>query len=394
MTVVLGPMVSQAADCWGRRWFLIGLTAFGGIGSITVSRATSMNEVIAGFTITGLSYGAQPLLHTVSSEVLPRRYRSWAQAADLVSMALGGITALLVGGALGRSSTDPTPFAFRSFWYMTTAIFVLAAILTLFLYNPPPTKKQLDLTLSQKLLQLDWIGYFLLTSGLVLFSIGLSWSQDPYPWSNPHTSATFAVGVILIGALCMYETLFKKDGMFHHGLFQNRNFAITLVCICCEGVAFFAANQYFAFETGLLYETDNLLVGLRYSMTMFVSIFSALLTGLYCATTRRVRWVTVVGFLFFVSFFIGMGTSGPVDSTKTWGYTVLLGMALGMTLCGLVTTAQLSTPADLIAITSGLVISLRSFGGAIGLAICKFRNLVAHPGSVLVPAYADHSRDP
>lgn len=370
MTVVLSPIVSQAADYWGRRWLLVSLTALGAVGSIIVSRADSMGMAIAGFTISGFSYGAQPLLHAVASEVLPRRYRSWGQAADLVANALGGVTALLVGGALNRDS-NPTSESFRTFWYMETGIFAVAALLTIVLYNPPPTDKQASFTFMEKLGKLDWIGYALLTTGLVLFCIGLSWSENPYPWSDAHTSATFAVGLAFIVLLCVYEAFFKKDGMFHHGLFKNRNFPIALTCIFCEGVAFFACNQYFAFETGVLYESDNLLVGARYSVALLVSIVSALLAGLYCAVTKRVRFISVLAFVIFVAFFIGMALSGPEDSAQVWGFPVLLGFGLGMSLCALVTAAQLSTPPELISITSGLVIGIRSLGGAIGLAICK-----------------------
>lgn len=81
MTTVLGPVVSQASDFWGRKWFLLILTLCGAVGCVVVSRASSMGMVIGGFCIVGTAFGAQPLLHAVASEVLPRRWRSWAQAA-------------------------------------------------------------------------------------------------------------------------------------------------------------------------------------------------------------------------------------------------------------------------------------------------------------------------
>jgi MFS family permease len=372
-TAVLSPIVSQAADYWGRKWFLVILTFIGAIGSIVVARATSMEMAIAGFCITGISYGAQPLLHAVSSEVIPRRYRSWGQAADLVSNALGGITALLVGGAFTRTSNTPSE-GFRNYWYMSTALFIVAAALCAVAYNPPATERQASFTMGEKLAKLDWVGYFLLTSGIILFCVGLSWSQNPFPWSDPHTSATFAVGLVLLVGLAVYETFVKKDGMFHHGLFQNRNFAVVIVCIFCEGLAFFAANQYFAFQTGILYETDNLLVGTRYGVAILTSILSAVLAGAYCAITKRVRWVTVSAFVIFTAFFAAMAKADSTWNMPTWGLPVLLGWALGFSLCSLITAAQLSTPPELIAITSGLVIGVRSLGGSVGLAICKLHS--------------------
>jgi hypothetical protein len=334
-----------------------------------VSRATTMNMAIAGECVTGLSFGAQPLLHAVASEVLPRKYRPFAQAADNVAVSLGGLVALLVGGAMTRNSNH---VGFRNYWYMSAAIYAIATVLCLVLYNPPPQKAQMGLKNGEKLRRLDWIGYFLLTAGIVLFTMGLSWSQNPFGWSNVHILASFIIGVALVACFAVYETKFKRDGMFHHDLFANNwNFVIALVCVFVEGLAFFSANNYFAFEISLLYETDPLSTAVRYSVAFILYLISTILAGAYCSTTKKLRIPTVVAFCFMIIFFICMATATPDSSKATWGYPVLLGIGLGICLCTLVTVAQLSTPPELIAITSGLMICIRSLGGTIGLAVCE-----------------------
>ncbi|CAM1506340.1 Fc.00g059810.m01.CDS01 [Cosmosporella sp. VM-42] len=367
-TVVLGPIVSQAADYWGRKWFLVGLTFCGAIGSVIVSRATTINMAIAGFCVIGLSFGAQPLLHTVTSEVLPRRYRAYGQAVDMASVGLGSICGLLVGGALNRTH-DPN--GFRYYYYMTMAWYIIASGICAYSYSPPMTPKQIEFQgrLVDKLRMLDWIGYALLAAGLVLFCVGLAWSQNPYPWTDARVAGTFSVGLGLAVCLIIYETWFKKDGMFHHQLFKHRNFAIALFCISAEGAAFFAANTYCAFQVSVLYESDSLIVGVRYSITFICSTIGGLVAGWYCAITRRSRFITVLAFVLFAVFFACMAASTRSTSQPTWGYVVLLGFALGMTLTTLITTAQLSTPPQLISTASGLVISVRSLGGTISLAI-------------------------
>jgi hypothetical protein len=60
-------------------------------------------------------------------------------------------------------------------------------------------------TNGEKLAKLDWIGCALLASGLVLFCVGLSYSQNPYIWTDPHVLATFLIGVALIIGLGIYE---------------------------------------------------------------------------------------------------------------------------------------------------------------------------------------------
>ncbi|KAK4226209.1 putative siderophore iron transporter protein [Podospora fimiseda] len=344
LTVVLGPIVSQAADYWSRKWLLVILTLFGAAGSIVVARATSINMLI-------------PLLHVVTSEVLPRRWRAYGQASDMVSNAPASILGLYVGGGLNRTS-NPASDGFRYYFYMTMGLFLAASLLCAIVYNPPPLPTQTELTTVEKLKKLDWVGYILLSMGLVLFSVGLSYSKNPYEWSNVRVSGTFAIGLAISIAPAVYETYFKKDGMFHHGLFTgNRNFTIATLCVFSEGVAFFAANTYFAFQINVLYESDALLIGIRYSLMMITAAFAACLTGWYCAVFRKVRWVTVLSFLIFTAFFAAMANTDRNTNTPTWGYPVMLGAAL------------LSTPSELISVGSGIIISVRSLGGTIGLAI-------------------------
>jgi MFS family permease len=179
MVVVFGPPFSQAADFWGRRWFLVVPTLCGGIGSIIMSRATSMDMALAGQCIVGISYGSQPLLHAVASEVLTHRNRVAAQAAVNAGSGLGGIVGLLVGAALMGNGN---PGGFRGYWYMTAGIYLVATVVTIIFYNPPPRRLQTELSWKEKLRRLDWVGYALLGSGLVLFMIALFWAQNPCKW--------------------------------------------------------------------------------------------------------------------------------------------------------------------------------------------------------------------
>ena len=147
LTCVLALPVSQAADLWGRKWFIVLLTALGAVGSIIVSRATSMRMAVAGEVVSGLAYGSQPLLYAVASEILPRRFRPVAQAGINVAIALAGIFALLVGSTLVLNYTE----GFRIFWYITAAIMALSALICALLYNPPPRPLQRSLGLEEKL---------------------------------------------------------------------------------------------------------------------------------------------------------------------------------------------------------------------------------------------------
>lgn len=334
---------------------------------------------IAGFCVIGLGFGTQGLVHAVSGEVLPRLWRSWGQAMALISTEVGLVLGLVVAGALNRTGD---PDGFRNFYYITAALFFAASVLCIFAYNPPPTKQQLE-TVGSKFAKLDWIGYILLSSSLVLFSVALNWSENPYPWNDPHghVAAPFALSMVLAICLIIYE-VWKPDGLFHHELFQNRMFPICLVCVFAEGISFYAANVYVPYQASTLYETDFLFAPLRLAVGFMAAMVASVGTGLYCFMTKRVRWATFAALIIFVAFFGAMAGSIHVDDsgTATWGLPILVGWAFGMVLVTLVTAAQLCVPPALVTISSCLMLSVRALGGTVGFAIYQavFESALSH----------------
>ena len=326
-----------------------------------------MGMAIAGQAISGIASSSQPLVHAIPSEVLPRRIRSLAQAGVNISAAAGTVISLMIGGTLTRNNNHD---GFRTLFYINAGFFAISTVGVAVLYNPPLRQLQIELKQREKLARIDWVGFFLLASGLVLFCMSLVWSQNPYPWTDAHILAPFVVGVVLLLCLVVYETRVKKDGIFHHSLFKrDRNFGLAIGCIFVEGLVFFSCNNYFAFEISTLYETDSLIVGLRYSICFFSYAVSTTLRGIYCTRTKQLRLPTVVGFALFLAFMIAMATATLNSSKAHWGYSVLFGLGLGVILNALMTAAQLGTPPELIATASGLIISTRSVGGSVALAI-------------------------
>ena len=134
-----------------------------------------MNVAIAGEAICSISYGGQPLRHTVASDVLTHRNRGAAQAAINFGQGVGSILALLVGGAM----TNGNPDEFHNYWYMCGGCYAMATILVFIVYHPPARPSQLNFTFKEKLRRLDWVGYALLEPGLVLWVLGLERAENP-----------------------------------------------------------------------------------------------------------------------------------------------------------------------------------------------------------------------
>lgn len=360
------------------------------IGAIISARATTMGMFIAGFCVGGFGFGSQGLFLAVVSEVLPRKYRSWGQAAANAANALGSIFALSVGGYFVSK-----PEGFRTYLYICAAIYAAAVLMVIIFYNPAPRELQITLTFQQKVRSLDWIAYLLIGSGTVLLCLGLSWAQNPYPWKDVHVVVPILIGAALLIVLFIYAWKFKNDGLFHHDLFRDRNFAIALIASAMEGMIYMAANIYF--PTTLAIVQEGKMGVYRQALCFMVGFcgfaISAILVGFYIYKTKSIRMTGVLTFIVFLAFCVSLATvTATTPEANFWGYILFFGVGLGMALVTFVTAAQFATPPELIAVATGLFASVRSLGGSVGLAIFNAlsasgytKNLVSKVTAAVVP---------
>ncbi|KAI3572788.1 major facilitator superfamily domain-containing protein [Fusarium oxysporum f. sp. albedinis] len=357
--------IAQSSDFWGRRLPILICTALCIIGSIVISRASSMTMAIAGSLVVGVGAGTTSLLYAVASEIMPRQYRPVAQAGVNIANSLGGIFTLLLGFGLVRKNDEN----FLVVWYVGTGLFAFNFVAIFFFFKPPKRRLESSLTWKDKIKALDLIGYILFSIGMIMFSVGLTWANNPYSWQSAPVLSTFVIGVVFIILTVVWEVK-KKDGFCHHGLFQtSRNFALALVFIFIEGFSFYAANNFLPLAYSVYFDSDLLKVGAMMSLIFIGGATSSVIGGLYSTKARRVRPPLMAGMALFVIYFACMATLKPGQLAEMWGYTVLAGFGLGFGLVIAVTTGQISTPPGLIATTSGLILTSRSLGGSVALPV-------------------------
>ncbi|KAK7702842.1 hypothetical protein SLS64_009453 [Diaporthe eres] len=366
ITLAFVTPISQIADYWGRKGPLVIASVVTCVGSIIVSRATNMSTAIAGNVFASTANAVSPLVFAVAAEIVPRRYRSLAQGGMTGMQSTAGIVALLGGTSLCKNYVE----GWRILWYLIAGVGALTAVITFLCYNPPPRELQTALSLNEKLRCLDWVGICAVPIGLTLVVVGLTWSQNPYGWNDAHIMAPFILGMAILVFIIFYEVKIKKDGLFHHELFRkSRNFPLALIQIFVEGSVFFTANTFFTTEVGILFTTDPLQIGLRFSMTFFTAFVASFIVGWYISWQKALRGAMILGFMCFTAFYGAMIGVNEGSSKEMWGLAVILGWGLGTVLTSLVTAAQFGTPPELISLSAGALLCVRTFGASISLPI-------------------------
>lgn len=362
--VILGPVVCKAADFWGRKWLMVVTLLMGTVGCIITSRATSMGMAIAGQAITGFSGINQALSQAVTAEVLPRKYRPWAQ----VLVNTPGAAAALIGTYLAGAMTRGGPSGFRSYWYLCAALFFLAACNITYFYRPP-TREQQRLNFGAKIHALDLPGCLLLAVAMLGLTLALNWSSNPYSWNDVHVLAALIIGGCAAIVLVAYAVYYRHDGMFHHDLFRNRNYCISLIVLCGEGVAFISAVNYLPLELTAMYGDGPWEVANTFAIVWLTWLVATPLVGWCIALTRKGRLFVILALCSFVLYFALMASTNPSTRDNIWGYNVFLGLGQAGGVLALTTIAQLSIPPELIASATGLIVASRTFGACIGLVV-------------------------
>lgn len=163
-------LVGSISDVLGRRWFMIGGQAFGFTGACIAARATSINVIIGANLFIGIGGATQVLYPLLVHEIVPNKYRGYAQAFIMFSV----LPTLGLGPVWVRMFVQYTALKWRWIYWLHAITTSFSALLFYFCYHTPGFE-QLARGMSKKrqLKNIDYIGFALYAGGLVSLLLGL-----------------------------------------------------------------------------------------------------------------------------------------------------------------------------------------------------------------------------
>lgn len=364
-TMFLSPIYAQAAEVWGYKSSLMVSTTLGFVGCMVIGVSqTSFAKIIFGHALIGCGLGAQALIHITIAKMIEYTRRSFAQAIVVTSSNLGAIAGFLVIRPL---STNPSWF---KYYTVAMALYGIAGVAIFATYHPYTTTDH-SVSRRDRLARLDWLGYLLLLFTLTL-PVGLVLLR-----TLPTSAKEFAISSITIGTVCLCPLILygrrpKAHAILQRGLFgSQQELVLAMACAFGEGAAFFAAVIYTLYQITKLHEVDFLLAGLRCSVAFVSSTFASLWTAFYMNHHRKFRTINLIGLALYVVFFVLMISTDLKSGIHLWGYPVFFGFGLGISTTALPTRARNSVLMELESLATSLLILARSFGGVVGIVICK-----------------------
>jgi EmrB/QacA subfamily drug resistance transporter len=310
-------------------------------------------RVVQGIAMGGLTALAQAII----GSMIPPRDRGKYSGYMGAVMAVGTAGGPLLGGFIVDS-----PLGWRWTFFVCVPLAVVALILLQITLKIPHIKRPA---------KIDWLGSILLTSGVSLLLIWVSFAGNPdyYDWWSWQSGLMVGGGVLLLALLVFVESKVAQP-IIPLKIISERTTALAILASVAVGVAMFGSStflgQYFQVARGASPTEAGLL-----TLPMIAgNLTGSVVSGLLISRTGMWKRYLIAGSILLIG---GLGLGGTMDhTTELWQagiFTAVLGLGLGMLMQNLVLAVQNTVSARDIGTASASVAFFRSVGGAIGVSV-------------------------
>lgn len=361
----LSLLNSKIAVAFGRKnCLLVGILIFE-IGSLVAALAKNMPMLIGARVIQGLGGGTiQSMISIILTESVPISKRS-------LSYALLGITysCSFLGPIVGAAIL--THLNWRWCFYINLPIGGATFIILLMGFNPPKVKGNIK----DRLKKIDYMGTFLLTTGLVLILLALSFGGEEFNWKSGYIIQNFIVGGFLVIAFLVWTFKYAPNPMILSIFIKN----FTILCACISAFAnfavFIALITYLATYFQVVFNKSAFKSSIAILPMIVSVVVASMLNGPFIRRTSNVKLPMVIsGICAPVGAAFLLMLDKDANNSKQIGCQIVIGVSIGLQFQASLLSAQLEVPKDvegsLIMITVFMSF-LKSLGGTLGVVIAQ-----------------------
>jgi EmrB/QacA subfamily drug resistance transporter len=264
----------------------------------------------------------------------------------------GALTAVgpIAGGYL-------TEWTWRSIFWINVPVAIIAIVLTV-AARPSDERRPAPI---------DWPGTALVAGGMGLAVLGLQQSSE-WGWDSPITWICIVAGLALLVAFIRFE-LRTENPVLQLRIFQNRAFAADNLVLFLLMIAFLPLFFFGSLYAQIALGDDASGAGL-YLIIFFGGFAAGSQWGGRILDSRGARAAVLPGCaLAAVGFFLWAGSMTDLDLGDHWIFMVLAGAGTGLILGPASTDAINRAPRTSYGEATGILQTLRNFGGSLGLAV-------------------------
>ncbi|KAK6872097.1 Vacuolar basic amino acid transporter 5 [Candida tropicalis] len=334
----LVPSYGNISIAFGRKWTLVAGIIIFEIGSLVCGVSNSMSLLIGGRVIQGIGGGAiQAIVMVILTEVVPMSKRSLVFASISVVYSTSSVLGPIIGGGLEKIS-------WRWCFYINLPIGGIALCVLLFGFHPPKTKGNIK----EKLSQIDFIGFILLTSGLVILLLALTFGGINYPWNSGSIIALFTVGSALLLLFILWNFKYSENPIILSEFLKN--WRVLMACLAgMFNFAFFISNlTYLAVYFQVIFNHGSLQSGIDLLPLVISVTLASLANSFFIDFTKNVKITMIVSGILSP---LGTGLILLFNTDRNVGLhigiLIISGISIGLQFQSSLLSAQLAVPKDI-----------------------------------------------
>jgi len=352
------PIWGKLADLFSKKVLVQSAIVVFVAGSLVAGLSQSAGQLIAARALQGIGVGGvQSLVQiAIAAMITPRQRGRYSGYISSVT-ALSTIGGPLLGGVI----VDTSWLGWR--WCFFTGVPVAAVALFLL-------QKTLQLpVLRRDGVKIDYLGATLITAGVSLLLIWISFVDDAFAWASWQT-ATMAGGALVLLLLAVWTEARAAEPVVPLGIVRQRTTALAILGSLAVGTAMYGASvflsQYFQVSRGYTPTRAGLL-----TIPMMAGILIAsIVAGRLISRTGRIKPFIVGGAISLTVGFAGLGLVDHRTPIVAMSAAMLLvGVGVGTTMQNFVLVVQNAVPLKDVGAASSTVAFFRSLGGTIGVSV-------------------------
>ncbi|TVY44502.1 Efflux pump [Lachnellula subtilissima] len=377
--------------------FLFALCLFE-VGSIVCAAAKNSVMLIIGRAIAGAGASA---LFSGSMNILGFTVPLHKRPLYIASISsMFGISSV-VGPLLGGAFTDN--LSWRWCFWINLPIGAIA-IVTVAIFFKPPKRLANNMTVKQKILEIDLLGALLLICSIVCLLLALQWGGTTYPWKNSKVWGCI-VGFVLIIILFVAQQFRRGDrATIPPRIFGQRTVLFSSLYSCFLSMGLYVHIYFLPFYFQAVKGTTAEGSGIRTIPYLASIILSSIVVGAGITAIGVYKPFMIVGSAIFT---IGCGTIYLLDvhsGAGEWiGYQLLSGFGAGAGVQIPFIAVQVVLSETDMPTGNAIAIFFNSLGGAISISVAEavfsnglYKNIPKYapdiPVSVVVTAGASSLR--
>jgi len=340
------------------------------VGSAICGAAPNMDVLIVGRAICGLSgsglYVGVMTLIAVSTTMAERPLYI---SGTGITWGLGIVLGPIVGGGFSESAVG-----WRWAFYINLLIGAVCAPAWLFLL--PSKDPRPGVPYKQRIAELDYAGTVLLMGGLTTFVLAINWGGVVYAWGSGRIIALFVVSGVLFILLGIQQVFTVLTTLARRIIpvqfFRSKTVLILFAVTAASGASAFVPIYFVPLFFQFTRNDGALDAGVRLLPLIVVMVVTILVNGALMAKFGYYMPWYLFGGAFAVAgsalmYTVDQGTS----ASKIYGYTVLIGVGVGMFLQASFSVAQAVVDTEDIPPAVGFITLAQFLGITMALAIAN-----------------------